>query len=67
VLHVLESDRTRRVPLLGGQYLARRLDWVTSLKQCNDDLGACVLPSRIPDCDEVVVALYTDSIKHFPR
>ena len=67
VFDVLERDRTSGMPLLDGQHLARRLDRITSLEQCDDHLGACVFPSWIPDRDEVGVAPHTDAIKHFPR
>ena len=64
---VLECDRPSRVPLLGGEHIARCLDRVTSLEQCDDNLGACVLPSRIPDRNEVAVPPDTDPIEHLPR
>jgi hypothetical protein len=32
MLHVLEGDRTGRVPLFGGEHLARSLDRVASLE-----------------------------------
>jgi len=66
MLHVLEGDRTSRVALFGGKHLARRLDRVTSLEQCDDNFGACVLPSRILDRDEVAVAPHTNPIENLP-
>ena len=66
MLDVLECDRAGGVPLLGRQDLAGGLNWVTALDQRDDDLGARILPSRIPDGDEVGVAPQADSVQDLP-
>jgi hypothetical protein len=67
VLQVLESDGARGMAPLGCQHIACRLDWVTALEERDDDFGARVLPSWIPDRDKVGVAANADELQHFPR